>query len=436
MPPLSSEAVVWPLQSVVVNGMFGDRDLPIRLDRQTTVLSGQNGSGKSTLLRAVDFLAHEQWLSISELPLRELTLTFAQGRELKARLTSECLELSAGNDVWTFDLEMARQFDPDALAEITAAQRRTREPNIRRHREQRVLQERMFRTSHLTEPDFQALVAPEWLNNLLADFHTKFISARRLEHRLKVDPRLPEEEAQVSVVNQYADELQARMRNEMSTYAAESRQQEKNLPMKIVDAMQSGDETAETLSKDVDALQAEVRELAGSLAKVGLFYEEQEGPEQQFREYPRNQEPILLAIREVYRVTQRRLDRLTSFRKELEFFASFLNSRFRGKQVELNQEDGIAIVLSSGERIRPNHLSSGEQQLLALAYQLLFETEPHTVVLLDEPELSLHVAWLKGLINAFLEMADARHLQFVIATHSPSLLAAHSELERSLDIVE
>ena len=46
--------------------------------------------------------------------------------------------------------------------------------------------------------------------------------------------------------------------------------------------------------------------------------------------------------------------------------------------------------LDSGQVIRPSQLSSGEQQLLALAYELLFGSEPETAVLLDEPELSLH----------------------------------------------
>jgi predicted ATPase len=141
-------------------------------------------------------------------------------------------------------------------------------------------------------------------------------------------------------------------------------------------------------------------------------------------------------VREVYRVAIERLEQLTVLRTDLEFFAEFLNRRFSGKQVELNKDSGLVIRLKTGDTITPSQLSSGEQQLLALSYELLFGTAPNSVVLLDEPELSLHVTWLKGLLTAFLEMAEKRRLQFIIATHAPSVFLGHNELEQSLDLAE
>jgi len=38
-------------------------------------------------------------------------------------------------------------------------------------------------------------------------------------------------------------------------------------------------------------------------------------------------------------------------------------------------------------------LSSGEQQEVVMLYELLFCVQPGTLVLIDEPELSLHVVW-------------------------------------------
>jgi predicted ATPase len=188
---------------------------------------------------------------------------------------------------------------------------------------------------------------------------------------------------------------------------------------------------AAELADDVNQLRAAVRSVGDALADVGLFQEED--PEPQFVEYPPDNANILLAIREVYRVTLQRLERLTGLRSDLELFARFLNERLANKRVELNPEKGIEVVLDTGDRIRPSQLSSGEQQLLAIAYEMLFRTQPQSVVLLDEPELSLHVGWLQGLLSAFLEMGQGRNLEFVIATHSPSVLAGHLARERSLD---
>jgi energy-coupling factor transporter ATP-binding protein EcfA2 len=193
-------------------------------------------------------------------------------------------------------------------------------------------------------------------------------------------------------------------------------------------------EDSEAIAVDVDELRKEVRGLADLLARVGLF-DEEEDPDTQFEGYPRDNASILLAVREVYRVARDRLSRLSRLRAELDLFATFLNDRLAEKRIDLNQVNGIDVVLANGERIRPSELSSGEQQLLALAYELLFETKPQSVVLLDEPELSLHVAWLKGLIAAFMDMGYQRQLQFLIATHSPSILAGHVDRERSLDLV-
>jgi len=417
------------LRAITARGLFGDdRELPIELDPVATVLTGQNGTGKSTILRAIDLLSRERWQELSQLPVEELVIELADSSKLRIEFYESELHVRKGeHEDWTFDLEIASQVEPHILHDLTYRRRRLKEMPQRR---QHVVQSQLLRHGRISEEDLQYLVAPDWLAELSGALKTKYISARRLEHRLRLEGGSGEE-APVPVVIQYAEELRARMRDQLSDYAAESREQEKNLPMKIVEAMQGEHDTAAVLAADVENLQQEVRDLADSLARVGLFYEAD--PHEPFAEYPKDKSEILLAIREVYRVTKIRLERLTALRSELEFFSSFLNSRFSGKQIELNQEDGITVRLSTGERIRPNDLSSGEQQLLALAYQLLFESPPDSLILLDEPELSLHVAWQKGLLSEFLEIAERLRLQFVIATHSPSVIAGHPELERSLD---
>lgn len=420
---------LWPIGEIAVGGLFGDRELHIPLDSEVTVLTGQNGSGKSTILRAVHYLSLERWQLLAQLPLASLGLTMADGQSLSVEIGESQLHFASDEMSWRFDLEAASQFDPGLLYDLTQARRSGRAIPARR-RAPTALQGRLLRHGRIDETDLESLIAPQWLADTIDVLDTKYISARRLEHRLRPEHGSGEE-APIPVVEQYAQQLRARMRDQLSDYASESRKQEKNLPTKIVEAMQGDSESAEVLATDVEGLATEVRELADSLARVGLFYEEDPG--EPFAEYPKDKSEILLAIREVYRVTKIRLERLTALRSELEFFGSFMNSRLSGKQIELNQEDGIAVVLSSGERIGPSDLSSGEQQLLALAYELLFESARHSLVLLDEPELSLHVAWQRGLLAAFREIAEQRRLQFFVATHSPSVIAGHRELERTLD---
>ena len=421
---------LWPLARVDVEGLFGrKKGFSLELDPRLTVLTGENGSGKSTLLKAIHLVGMEEWSELFAQPLSGLNLAFADGPELVVRWATSELTVSDGSEQWSFDAESALQFGPGVLRDF----RRTR--NAGAH-ERAVHFAGKWRTDLLLSAsgpeELERLIAPDWLSAHADHFQTKLISARRLEHRLRPDAA-DGEEARVPVVEEFATRLRDMMKNHLSAYAADSRRQEKILPTKIVEAMQQQGPAAdpEALADEVANLRSEVRRLADSLASVGLFEEEEAD---HLGEYPRDKTPILLAVREVYRVTKNRLEQLTPLRTDLELFSSFLNERFSNKRVVLDQSVGIAVKLDSGEVIGPSDLSSGEQQLLALAFELLFESSPEMVVLLDEPELSLHVAWLQGLLGAFNEIGDSRGLQFLIATHSPSVLRGHQERERSLDV--
>jgi energy-coupling factor transporter ATP-binding protein EcfA2 len=421
---------LWPLKQVKVVGLFGMRSYSLPLDPSTTIVTGENGSGKSTVLRAIHLISNGLWGAFHDLPLGAIELSFADGTRLEAANSDAGVVLSGRGEPWTIDVQTMEYADPRRRREWLALSRDL-EGRQRAGAPTASLRRRLADLRAQAE----VVEGPDWVADTLAGLQTKLISARRLEHRLR--PDMPDEAGHPpeSVVERYAIEMRDRMRDELSRYAAESQQQEKSLPSRIVHAMQEdAGEDSESIAVEVDKLRKEVRGLADLLARVGLF-DEEEDPDTQFEGYPRDNASILLAVREVYRVARDRLSRLSRLRAELDLFATFLNDRLAEKRIDLNQSGGIDVVLASGERIRPSELSSGEQQLLALAYELLFETKPRSVVLLDEPELSLHVAWLKGLIAAFIDMGAQRQLQFVIATHSPSILAGHVDRERSLDLV-
>jgi predicted ATP-binding protein involved in virulence len=72
--------------------------------------------------------------------------------------------------------------------------------------------------------------------------------------------------------------------------------------------------------------------------------------------------------------------------------------------------------------LSPTDLSSGEQHELVMLYELLFKVKPNSLILIDEPELSLHLAWqvqfLKDL-QAIIKLAD---FDVLIATHAPGII--------------
>ncbi|HHA2563365.1 AAA family ATPase [Stenotrophomonas maltophilia] len=68
--------------------------------------------------------------------------------------------------------------------------------------------------------------------------------------------------------------------------------------------------------------------------------------------------------------------------------------------------------------------SSGEQCLLVLMLGVAGHIQDHSLILIDEPEISLHPEWQERFIE-LLQSAFSRYkgCQFVIATHSPQIIA-------------
>jgi predicted ATP-dependent endonuclease of OLD family len=56
-----------------------------------------------------------------------------------------------------------------------------------------------------------------------------------------------------------------------------------------------------------------------------------------------------------------------------------------------------------------------------MLYKLIFETPENSLVLIDEPEISLHVVWQLEFMADLLEVQAANRFQSIIATHSPQI---------------
>lgn len=74
----------------------------------------------------------------------------------------------------------------------------------------------------------------------------------------------------------------------------------------------------------------------------------------------------------------------------------------------------------SDEEIRYNLLSSGERQLLYILIKTANSSLEDTVLLMDEPEISLHLTWQEKLISTIKSINDS--CQLIIVTHSPAIL--------------
>lgn len=97
-----------------------------------------------------------------------------------------------------------------------------------------------------------------------------------------------------------------------------------------------------------------------------------------------------------------------------------LNRLFEPTGKKVDEQNGeLEFLLDGMERIERQDLSSGEKQLLVILLTVLCQEEKPAILLMDEPEISLHLRWQYELIDII------RHLyppcQVIIATHSPSI---------------
>jgi len=96
--------------------------------------------------------------------------------------------------------------------------------------------------------------------------------------------------------------------------------------------------------------------------------------------------------------------------------------------------DEMKIIGSNEHEIPIRKLSSGEQNLLVLCHNLVFGLDDSNILLIDEPENSLHMAWLQNLLDDYIKIAKLTGCQIIIATHSPAFI--HGQWNLTYDLCE
>lgn len=115
-------------------------------------------------------------------------------------------------------------------------------------------------------------------------------------------------------------------------------------------------------------------------------------------------------------------DKQAAMKKRIEEFCSTINSLFEetGKRIEI--EGNKFNVVSNGQMLSIDALSSGEKQILLILLRVFLSEGKNSYVLLDEPENSLDISWQYKLIDTLVRLNP--NAQFFITTHSPSIFGA------------
>lgn len=129
--------------------------------------------------------------------------------------------------------------------------------------------------------------------------------------------------------------------------------------------------------------------------------------------------------------------------KRFNLFEEIINKKacLTDKKINVNRKTGnleIKFDYNDDIFLTTNKLSSGEKNLLLLYFHLIFlvpDSYPEKgtyIQLIDEPEVSMHPDWLISFIENldFInnELGRGNNFQFILATHSPAITYANSNL--------
>ena len=218
------------------------------------------------------------------------------------------------------------------------------------------------------------------------------------------------------------EQIQHSVQQALKDYAQTVREHERNLPGQLIQALQGTEEVSTEESRDLfEHLQEQERCLeelqlispgaTESILPTGATYLPEQG--RLLRCYCEN---IL-----------ERFHTLQHCPHRLKLLLDTLNLWLHRKhfQTDSTGQLELRVMDRNGELRQPlslDKLSSGEQQLVYLLGLLIFDTQPKQLVLLDEPELSLHPAWQDDFFPLLQQICELNGCYLLMATHSPSLV--------------
>lgn len=150
------------------------------------------------------------------------------------------------------------------------------------------------------------------------------------------------------------------------------------------------------------------------LKSFGLFKEEH---------LPKTFQQEIAVIQDAYLASLEQMTtKVASFIDNLKLFSDIIShSGFINKKMEIDPRFGYRFVVDDDvhEILDLECLSSGEQHLLVMTYELLFKAFDDSIVLIDEPEMSFHLMWQLNFMNDLKAIVKQRGIQALVSTHSP-----------------
>ncbi len=138
-----------------------------------------------------------------------------------------------------------------------------------------------------------------------------------------------------------------------------------------------------------------------------------------------NNQPQLQRIDKLIEFNQAYQSEIEKLYEPLEKLKTIINQFFSEskKKILIDSQGRLTIKFKNGKEAQLFELSSGEKQIITMLGHLIFFEEKFKqkegIFIIDEPEVSLHLAWQEIFVKSIMESSP--NTQFILATHSPAI---------------
>ncbi len=428
------------IQKIEIKNLFDqfDYDIPLTNPEDLLILTAPNGFGKTMILNIIDSLFNRKFNFFQKLVFDRITLWFENNtylqivkQENNSKIDFFLYENNEKADTFSY----SGKSDNDIINMIDRYLPITRISEnqwIERKTERILTLEEVISDYSEQLPEnvgkklFNLKIKYPKFDKLLTSFNVYLIKEQRLFKKViqqKSSMYLDGNNYMNYSIQEYAKEL----KNSINTVIQKSFRISQDLDSSFPKRLLS--ETIKISEKEFTSRFEVLRQKQAKLKEFGLSESEQEIPK-----YDETNAKVLLVY---LSDTEQKISIFDELIQHLELFTSILNERrFTFKTIQINKEKGFHFVTNKGKELSLTDLSSGEQHEVVLLYELIFRTTSNTLVLIDEPEISLHITWQKEFLKDLLAIIELQKMQVIVATHSPSIINDRWDLVFNLQTQE
>ncbi|MEM9543672.1 MAG: AAA family ATPase [Cyanobacteria bacterium P01_E01_bin.42] len=439
------------IKEISVTGLFGvfDRIIPLNMDEKITIIHAPNGFGKTIILKILHGLFNSNYFVFWNILFNSFTVTFDNNYQVKVikefELISDHFFLnqktkigkinvnfydSKMKQIEAWDLSKssithARHELPDSIEEIEKMIPYVK--RIGRDEWKDIVTGEFLSFNEVLDRfwDFSSfptlkIVEPQWFLNL-----KKVVCIHLVESQRLLDISATKDSSISPTVSACSRELASYIQAKLTDYGTVSQSLDRTFPARVVKRKLLPNVAEEKLLQQLDELENN----RFRLIEVGLLDEDEEAA---FEIPSRTLDDSTKQILSVYiEDTKEKLNVFNDIANKIYFLKTIINKKFKSshKKMIIDKESGFVFTIPYFESdgysetyLQPRDLSSGEQHEIVLLYELLFKVKPNSLVLIDEPEISLHVGWQVDFLKDLQEITKLVDIDILIATHSPDII--------------